>query len=178
MTDEAVPEVPRKKNHGGRPPGPSRETLLAQNKALEERLAKLEAAVAAKPEAMSQSDVAQLAAAIKELTDLHPKAAQPISMPSGPKPKFVPYKGLVRAKVDCAIGTFRRGPDPSKGIAAEVFAVDVPVLWSDDPFEPVRQIDTNDAEPRYAVRDDVPVIDYRWRPRADSASLFAESRAV
>ncbi len=42
---------------------------------------------------------------------------------------LVPYKGLVKATVLCCIGTQRQ--------QGEVFEVDVPALWTDDPYEPV-----------------------------------------
>jgi len=45
--------------------------------------------------------------------------------------KPVPYRGLVRATEDCATEHYHK--------AGEVFAIDLPCLWSDDPFVPVVQ---------------------------------------
>jgi hypothetical protein len=59
--------------------------------------------------------------------------------PEAPKQvEMVPYKGYVRAKQDCYInGRYYAGADRYGTSEASVFEVDMPALWSDDPFEPV-----------------------------------------
>lgn len=52
------------------------------------------------------------------------------------EPKLVPYTGMVRATVDCCIDRHR--------LQGEVFRVEMPALWSDDPFEPVVVLETKE----------------------------------
>lgn len=180
MTDESVPEVKVKKK-GGRPKGPSRLSVeLAEANA---RLAKLEAAFAAKPVPNPEEDEVQarrLREAEAELEALRPRASRPTVRLSGPEPKHVPYQGLVRAKVDCAVGCFHEGPNLDKGkVHGDVFSVDVPVLWSDDPYEPVRVSGTReDGTQICEIRTDVAIVDWRWRQLTDPESRNPMARAI
>lgn len=138
---------------------------------LEERLARLEAAFAANTETESQrlNREKRLADAEAELAGLRPDAARPLMAPRGPAPKLVPYKGFVRARVDCAYECYRH--------AGDVFEIDVPGLWSDDPWEPVRVTgDNEDGTPIVNPRTDVTRIDARFRQRAPDAGLLAANQ--
>jgi hypothetical protein len=149
------------KNKGGRPKGPSRDKLMADNAELKTRLERLEAAFAARPE---PTEDPRLKDAVAELQTLPVRTIDP-TLPRGKPPVFVPYSGYVRAKENCVIGCYRMGPNPDQGrVQGDVFAVEVPVLWSDDPYEPVNIIRTrDDGQLECEVRRDVPIIDARWR---------------
>lgn len=160
---------------------PSREELAATVASLLEKMQAMEAALAAKPEPTSGEQLMQarrLAEAEAELEALRPRRLT--GRPNGPQPKYVPYKGLVRAKEDCAVGTFRSGPHPDQGKPyGDVFEVDVAVLWSDDPYEPVNIVSyREDNSPIVERRTDVPVIDARWRIKTDPESRDPIARAV
>lgn len=137
----------------------------ADKAAMEARLARLEAAFAAKaePATFSEIDLARLKAAREELEALRPGASKPWTPPQGPPPKFVPYQGLARARVKCATEHFHE--------PGEVFAVDLPVLWSDDPFEPVEEINGE-----YVPRTDVVIVSYRFRARAADMGQLAANQ--
>lgn len=123
---------------------------------LEERLARLEAAFASQTAPIfSEIDLARLKAAKEELESLRPGAGRQLAAPSGPAPRLIPYEGLVRAIEKCAYDHLYE--------PGEVFYVSVEALWTDDPYEPVRQVNTNDLEPRYERRTDVSQIDFRFR---------------
>lgn len=127
----------------------------ADKAALETRLARLEAAFNAQAApTFSELDLARLKAAKEELEALRPGASRSLALPAGPAPKLEPYKGLVRALDKCA---YDHMYEPG-----EVFFVDVPALWTDDPYEPVRPVGT-ELEPRYERRTDVSVVDFRFR---------------
>lgn len=173
MTDEV------QKNKGGRPPGPSRAQLIeerdaaqAKNIALEARMQRLEEGFAKNQETDDQRRLreARAADAAAELALLRPDAAKPLEVPRGPAPKFEPYRGLVRARTDCATDCYH--------VKGEVFAVDVSVLWSDDPYEAVRQTNTNDLEPLYERASDVPVVDAKFRARVSPDALNPIARAI
>jgi hypothetical protein len=152
----------------------------AEKQKLEERLARLEAAFAANQETDEQRKVREkrLAEAEAELMALRPAASQPYQPPTGKRPDFKPYKGWVRALVDCTYDGYRFGPHPDQGRTyGDVFEIDVPTLWSDDPFEPV--------EPRWdeqgnlievKVRKDVVRVNHRWRQRAPDMGLLAANQ--
>jgi hypothetical protein len=147
----------------------------AAKASLEERLARLEALVSAAPPAPAMNaNEALLAAAIEELQRLRPQAAHEVDRPKGPAPKLVAYKGLVRAITDCAYGGYRHGP--KEGVGGDVFEVDLPTLWSDDPFEPVTiKGEGESGQPLYARRTDVPILDWRWRVRGDASTMMARA---
>lgn len=70
----------------------------------------------------------------KAIADLQVLMAARPAAPATPKGQNivvprVPYKGYVRAREACYIGSLRA--------AGDVFVVEVPGLWTDDPFEPV-----------------------------------------
>jgi hypothetical protein len=173
------------RNKGGRPPGPSRETLSAeltetkaQNEALAERLAKLEAAFAAKPAQPDPEMARRLREAEAELEALRPGASRATAPLRGVPPKFVPYKGTVRARTDCVIGSYQYGPDNKMGQPVSIFEVDVPVLWSDDPYEPVTVTVHEDGAKTAVPRTDVAVVNARWRTIVDPDARNPIARAV
>lgn len=176
--------APKRRGKPGRKAGPTNAQLLAALEESNKRVASLEQAmVAQKATAPSEGSNAELIRALQELRDARPAAGMALNLPKGPQPRYVPYQGLVRAKVDCAYGGYRRGPDQSRGIVADIFTIDQPVLWSDDPFEPVEVISkgimpdgTEITEIK--VRTDVPIIDFRWRVKAEAESGRAFSQAV
>ncbi len=161
----------------GRPQGSSRAQLLAKNQALEERLVRLEAAFSARPTGLTEQDAARLAAAIADLATLRPQAAQDLGKPPGPRPALVRYRGAVQATEDCAYDGYHFGPNSDKGRPeGDVFEVDVPTLWSDDPYVPVALSGTrDDGSPRYVRRTDVPIVDFRWRERGNIAAIMAKA---
>jgi len=118
-----------------------------------------------------------------ELAKLKPAAA---GKPVGEMPKKVPYKGMVQATEDCNYEGYRNGPkfyndkdgkrvNVSDG---DIFAVDVPALWSDDPYVPVL-LKMTEAGQKYSVPNpDAPVrIDFRFRPRVSVSTDIAPLRA-
>jgi hypothetical protein len=158
------------------------EQLAAERKAKDEMLARLERLEAAfkGPQPQDLATLARLRDAQDELAKLKPNAAAVASLPKGDPPKLVPYKGLVRATQNCAYECFRRGPEwgmnekkePFLIYDGDVFEVKLPALWSDDPFEPVKEVDGK------FVRDTaIPVLDYRWRLRLHTEQAL-EARAV
>lgn len=157
-------------------------TERAQNAEMSARLARLEQQVAAipPPETDAQRLVREkrLADAEAELAELRPGAARVLDKPKGPAPTLVPYKGWVRATKDCAYGCYRFGPDPDKGRQyGDVFEIDVPTLWSDDPWEPViPSWDEGGNLVQVKLRRDVTAVDYRFRPRAVDWGLLAANQ--
>lgn len=114
----------------------TRKQLQEQLDAANAQLAALKAQPAAAPS--DEKLERDLAAARAELASI--KAAAPAGAPLGPAPRYIPYRGKVQATEDCHIGgRFRMGPlNPNNGSGkGDVFEVDVPVLWSDDPYVPV-----------------------------------------
>ena len=154
MTETTETPVPVTKPRKAK--SPSKADLL-------NRLAVLEAAFAAQATAPKPVAPSALEAAQAELAAMHPRAALAFEAPKGPRPVPVPYKGLVRAKEKCAIGCWHDKD--------EVFEVDLPALWTDDPFEPVREVSRSmpteqfpAGKPIYETRTDVAIIDWRFRP--------------
>lgn len=154
---------------------------------LEERLARLEAAFA-KPAPVPEPDLVTLARlkdAEAELSALRPTAARVAALPKGQPPKLEPYKGLVRAKVDCTYDGYHRGPifglnEHKQNVMlqeGEVFHVEVSAFWSDNPYEPVRSVTNPDGTVRYELRNDVSIVDYRWRLKIQATEEL-QARAV
>jgi hypothetical protein len=136
---------------------------------LEARLARLEAAFAANQETDEQRQQRErrLAEAEAELVALRPDASRAYQPPSGPAPKLIPYKGWVRARVDCAYDAYYKPGD--------IFEVELQTLWSDDPWEAVSpRWDEGGALIEVKVRTDVHPVDRRFRQRApDFGSIAA-----
>lgn len=151
---------------------------------LEERLARLEAAFA-KPAEPDLATLARLKDAEAELATLRPNAARVAALPRGPAPKLEPYKGLVRAKVDCTYDGYHRGPVIGLNehkqsvvlVEGEVFHVELAAFWSDNPYEPVREVRNPDGTVRYEPRTDVSIVDYRWRLKLQTTEEL-QARAV
>jgi hypothetical protein len=141
----------------------TRKQLQEQNEALMARLAALEAKPA--NDAAQAVKDKQLAAALAELDSL--KANRASGAPVG-SPRTVPYKGLVQATEDCHIGgALRKGPrHPEANKVGDVFEVDVPALWSDDPYVPVNVSYDKENGRVIERRDDVPRVDFRFRIQA------------
>lgn len=85
-----------------------------------------------------------------------------IAAPAAPVKK-VPYKGLVRAKEACFIGSLRAPQD--------VWQHEAECLWSDDPYEPVIATgERDDGLPRVEPHPDAPKpIPFQLRPRSVDA---------
>ena len=88
----------------------------------------------------------------------------------------VPYKGLVQATRNCVYEHFHYGP--SENGAGDVFEVDLPALWTDDPFTPVVLVRMDDnGKPVTAPNPDAPTpIDFAFRPRTSEAMAAAEAQ--
>jgi hypothetical protein len=99
----------------------------ALNAKLLERLDAMEAKQAA-PTISLQEAVLQreLDAANRELGEKRALLEKARSRPATPDVTLVPYSGLVKSTAVCCIDTKRD--------AGEVFHVDVPALWTDDPY--------------------------------------------
>jgi len=152
-----------------------RDEVQERNRKLEERLERLEAAFVANQESDSQRAAREkrLSEAEAELEALRPGSGAPARPLSGHKPLFVPYRGLVQATQDCAYECYRKGPAPGvAGSQGEVFEVDVPTLWSDDPYVPVKVLGhRDDGTPITERRTDVPIVDARWRARTSDVGV-------
>lgn len=120
------------------------------NKALAERVERLEA---------NQTPPGSEAALRKELAEARELLASRSVAPLAKVPdvKHVPYSGFVQASADCCIGHRRD--------AGEVFEVDVPALWTDDPYTPVVVTGyTDDGMPKTEPNRAAPTpIDFRFR---------------
>ncbi|SRR5579884_2243591 len=129
---------------------------------LAEQLAMLEARVKAaeqERDTLKAGRDAELNKALAELQSLRPNAAAAVSAPQG-RPQKVPYKGMVQAKEPCVYDR--------KYETGDVFAVDLPALWSDDPFVPVVVTGYSDTgkpltEPNTLAP---PAVDFRFRPKS------------
>jgi hypothetical protein len=163
--EEAIIVPP--KNKGGRPKGKGKSSELAELRALIEKqndtiqaLSQVKAAPA-----LSSSENLELTAARAEIARLTRQA------PVGGGEKPIPYKGMVQATMPCAIDVLRATGD--------VFQVDVPALWTDDPYTAV--IVKGFAESGKPITEANPLApepaDFRFRPRTTDA-LYAESLEV
>lgn len=138
----------------------------------------------------------EMAAAMRDLQESRPQMLAPPDMPPGPVPtRLVPYKGLVRALRDCEYGgqirggpgstnaaigldrVTRLGGDQSVRPDGEVFEVDLPQLWSDDPFIPVTARKLEDGRTVYHPHLTAHVLDARWRGRLAPAQLVGDMAA-
>lgn len=156
------------------------EQLAAANAKLAEKpdVAALVAAEVAK--ALQQQGDARSAALQRQLDEANAELAKrSVSGPApvGAAPKYVPYKGYVQATEDCHSGGFYR-KGPKEGDPGDIFDVDVPVLWSDDPYKPVL-LKFTDLGVRFAVDhpDPPPRIDFRFRPRVSVSTDLEPLRA-
>jgi hypothetical protein len=148
----------------------TRKQLQEQNEALMARLAALEAAAKPANDAAQAVKDKQLADALAELAAL--KRPQVSGQVTGAPPRLIPYKGFVQAIENCWYGglvqycasdTSAHNPNPG---AVSVFEVDVPALWSDDPYVPVN-VSYDKAGARIVeLRRDVHQIDFRFRIQA------------
>jgi hypothetical protein len=139
----------RKRPGGGPKPAKSDST-----QALLDRITALEAQLSA-PRGDAKL-AGELRKAQEELATL--KAPAPVFVPpTGPAPRLVPYIGLVKALADCHIGQYRHTGD--------VFQVEMPALWTDDPFVPV--VITGHTEEGKPITEANPMappqIDFRFR---------------
>lgn len=139
-----------------------------QKNPLLERIEQLEAALKVRDERPDAKLAAELRMAKEDLAKL--KAPVPFVPVTGPGPKQIPYRGLVRALADCYIGAYHR--------QGEVFHVNVPALWSDDPYEAVTATGTNEiGQPIVEPALDAVRIDQHFRPRSQdltNPSFLAE----
>jgi hypothetical protein len=149
-----------RKRSGTKKPG-GENSLLARLEALEKaaaskdaRIAELEAANVKIQEAAQDLGKAQVA-------DLTP--------PPG-EARLIPYKGAVKAIFECFVGQFYK--------AGSVFFVDVPVLWTDDPYVPVLVTGQNeDGEHLTEANPLAPTpVDYRFRLRSHDVLSMADSQ--
>jgi len=141
----------------------TRRQLQEQNDALAKRIAELEAETANKP---------KLEAALAELQAL--KRPQAEGKPQG-SAKLVPYRGKAQALEDCHVGgAYRYGPKDGK--PGDVFDIDVPGLWSDDPFVPVTVRYAETGEP-IVERQDLPRVDFRFRTSGSQSTQIEPLRA-
>lgn len=162
---------------------PSKREMLEMFNALKAEVGELRAENAALKAGPSDAVKAQLAAAEAELARLRlpPTAnAPPIQ---GKAPALIPYKGWVQATEDCHIGgAFRKGPT-GKGKsfeAGDVFEVDMPVLWTDDPFVPVvlEGYTEETMRPITSPNKDAPQrVDFRFRKPSAQDTDIAPIRA-
>jgi hypothetical protein len=120
------------------------------NKALAERVEKLEA---------NQIPPVSEAALRKELAEARELLAARTVAPlkATAEVKLVRYAGLVQATADCCM--------EHRHAAGEVFEVDVPALWTDDPYMPVIVTGyTDDGTPKTQPNAQAPTpIDFRFR---------------
>lgn len=129
---------------------------------LAERLAAAEAranVAEGERDQLKASKDAELAIAVAELAALKPNAAAPIVALAG-RPRKIPYKGMVQSKEPCV---YEHKYEPG-----DVFAVDVPTLWSDDPYVPVIVTGYSEAgKPLTEVNPLAPPpVDFRFRPKS------------
>ena len=152
---------------GGAPKGGTDVAALVERLDRQQReIERLQAAYSTAPAAApTAADIKRLQATIEELGSLHPNASRQLARPAG-TPNFVPYRGLARAKEKCATDGFHEPGD--------IFSVDVPCLWSDDPFEPII-MDGDTAVPNPNAPDPV---DFRFRQRVDDSTQNLQARAV
>jgi hypothetical protein len=106
--------------------------ITLTRKQLQEQLDAANARIAQLQSAPDPKIEAQLEAAKAELARLQ----KPQPAPTG-RATASPYKGTVQATEDCHVGGFYR-EGPKDGKPGEVFEVDLPALWSDDPFVAVK----------------------------------------
>lgn len=149
---------------GGAPKQPDLSALLERLDRQQREIDRLNAAYSPNT-APTSADFSRLQATIEELGNMHPNASRKLARPPG-TPNFVPYRGLVRAKEKCATDGFHEPGD--------IFSVDVPCLWSDDPFEPI-VMDGDVAIPNPGAPDPV---DFRFRQRVDDSTQNLQARAV
>jgi hypothetical protein len=156
---------------------------LAKSNALVESqgaaIARLEALLAAKAEPTLGLQEAilqrELAAANAELKDKRELLERVRSRPgaSGPDIKLVPYSGMVVSTAVCC-------PDHRREVG-EVFLVNLPALYTDDPFEPVTVLETDENgvaikwEPNKAAPTP---IDFRFRKVVSAAEDPTPRRAA
>ena len=118
----------------------------------------------------------QLAEAQAELAALH--RARPTAPLTGVAPKLVRYEGFAQATEDCHIGgQFRNGP--KDGAPGDVFRIDVPALWSDDPYRAVTvRISDETNQPIVTPNPDAPTpIDFRFRFQGQGDTQIQPLRA-
>lgn len=142
---------------------PSQKDLL---KALTEALNRSNSLASENAVALEEAKnlIAEQSKAIEELK----AGPKPVAIVPQPGPQKVPYKGLVRAKEACYIGSLR-GP-------GEVWNHETDCLWSDDPFEPVIAKGTREDGSIIAeTHPDAPTaVPFHLRPRsADALTLRA-----
>jgi hypothetical protein len=141
----------------------TRRQLQEQNDVLTKRLAELEAENVNKP---------KLEAALAELAAL--KKPQATGVAQGSQ-KLVPYRGKAQALEDCHIGgAYRNGP--KEGKPGDVFDIDVPALWTDDPYVPVNVRYSEMNEP-IVERIDFPRVDFRFRTQGAQSTQIEPLRA-
>lgn len=102
----------------------------------------------------------ELAKAQRELAALRPQAAVALQPALGIRPQLIPYKGMMQAKEPCVYD--------HKHEAGEVFQVDLPALWTDDPFFPVIVNGFSESgKPLTEVNPLAPPpVDFRFRPKS------------
>lgn len=145
------------------------ELIERQNAALkasEARIAALEA---------SQPSPAMLRELAEARSFLSSRAAPVHAQPTRQVTR-VPYKGLVQATKNCVTDHFHLGP--SENGPGDVFEVDLPALWTDDPFVPVVLVRMDDnGKPVTAPNPDAPQpIDFQFRPRTSEAMAQADAQ--
>ena len=120
------------------------------NKALAERVDALEA---------KQTPPINVATLQRELAEAHAllaaRSVQPLA--KVPDVKLVPYSGMVKATADCCI--------EHRYETGAVFHIDVPALWTDDPYVAVIVTGyADDGTPKTEPNHDAPTpIDFRFR---------------
>lgn len=145
------------------------------NAKLSERLDALEAKAQAPEvsvqEAILQRELANANAELKDKRELLEKARNRPGL-SGPDVVMVPYSGYVQAIAACCIDTFHK--------EGEVFHVDVPALWTDDPYVPVLVTGTKeDGTPLTQPNLLAPVpINFRFRKVVSAAEDPTPRRAA
>jgi hypothetical protein len=135
---------------------PTRAELLALLEASEAQ----RRAVESERDQLKADQTAELAQAQAELARLRPNAAQAVPPAQGSRPRLIPYKGMVQAKEPCVYD--------HKYETGQVFEVDVPALFTDDPYVPVVvQGHSESGTPLTEVNPLAPPpVDFRFRPRS------------
>lgn len=146
-----------RRRSGTRKPGGEPNTLLARLEALEKASASKDARIAELEAAAPKIKEAAQELGKEQVADLTPPAGEA---------RLLPYKGAARALADCFVGKpcqyYKKG---------EVFFIDVPVLWTDDPYVAVLVTGQGENGPLVEVNPLAPTpVDFRFRPRTDDSA--------